>query len=152
MRISFRVLVCVVLLVAMGTAAYAGFANSEQAIRYRKAVMTVIGQHFGGIAAVIKGQVPYDKKNVVHDADVIATMAELPWQAVMFPGSDQGDTTLKASAMQEKDKFMAVAGRLESTTRKLAATAKNGDLAAVKAQFGEVAGACKDCHSAYRHK
>ena len=70
----------------------------------------------------------------------------------MSPGSDEGDTTLKASAMQEKDKFMAVARQFESATQKLAETAKNGDMGALKAQFGEVAGACKTCHSTYRKR
>jgi cytochrome c556 len=54
--------------------------------------------------------------------------------------------------MQEKDKFMAVARQFESATQKLAETANNGDMGALKAQFGEVAGACKTCHSAYRKK
>jgi cytochrome c556 len=152
MRNSLKVVICGVVLVAMGSMAFAGFSKPEEAIRYRKAVMTVIGQHFGSIAAVIKGQRPYDKKDVEHNAMVIRTMAELPWEAVMSPGSDEGDTTLKASAMQEKDKFMAVARQFESATQKLAETAKNGDMGALKAQFGEVAGACKTCHSTYRKR
>ncbi len=152
MRISFKVVICGVVLVAMGGLAYAGFAKPEDAIRYRKAVMIVIGQHFGRLAAVIKGQTPYDKKDVEHNAAVISTMAELPWDAVMSPGSDMGDTTLKASAMQEKDKFMDVARQFEMATQKLTAAANNGDLEAVKAQFGEVAGVCKTCHSTYRKK
>ena len=152
MRISLRAMICCVILVTMGGIAFAGFAKPEDAIRYRKAVMTVIGEHFGRIAAVVKEKVPYDKKNVEHDAMVIETMAGLPWEAVMSPGSDEGDTTLKASAMQEKDKFMAVTRQFESATQKLAETAKKGDLAALKAQFGEVAGSCKTCHSTYRNK
>ncbi len=152
MQNSLKVVICGVVLVAMGGVAFAGFAKPEEAIRYRKAVMTVIGQHFGNIAAVIKGQMPYDKNDVEHNARVIRTMAELPWEAVMFPGSDAGDTTLKASAIQEKDKFMAVARQFESAAQKLAETAKNGDMGALKAQFGEVAGTCKTCHSTYRKK
>lgn len=152
MKISLKALICGVLLLAMGTAAYAGFANPEQAIGYRKAVMTVIVQHFENIAAVVKGQVPFAKKEVAHDAMVIETMAALPWEAVMFPGSDEGDTTLNPSAMKEKDKFMSVAGQLESAAKKLADAVNSGDLAAVKAQFGEVAGVCKTCHTTYRKR
>ncbi len=152
MRISLKVVICGVVGVAMVGLAYAGFTKPEDAIRYRKAVMAVIGQHFGRLAAVVKGQAPYDKKDVEHNAIVIRTMAELPWDAVMFPGSDMGDTTLKASAMQEKEKFMSVARQFENAAQKLDETAKNGDLEAVKAQFGEVAGTCKTCHSDYRKK
>ena len=70
----------------------------------------------------------------------------------MVPGSDKGDTTLKALAMEEKDKFMAVAQQFESAVQKLAETAKSGDMGAVKAQFGEVANSCKACHSTYRNR
>jgi cytochrome c556 len=150
MRNSLKVLVCGVVLVAMAGVALAAFAKPEDAIRYRKAVMTIIGQHFGRVAAVVKGQMPYDKGAVEHNAAVLETMSELPWEAVMEPGSDQGDTTLKASAMEEKEKFMAVASQFESAIQKLAETAKSGDLEAVKAQFGEVAKSCKACHSTYR--
>jgi len=150
MRNSLKVVVCGAVLAAMGSVALAGFAKPEDAIRYRKAVMTVIGQHFGRVAAVAKGQMPYDKEAVEHNAAVLGTLSELPWEAVMVPGSDQGDTTLKASAMEEKEKFMAVAHQFESAVQKLAETAKSGNLDAVKAQFGEVAKSCKACHSTYR--
>jgi cytochrome c556 len=152
MKVSLKAVMCGIVLIAVGGVAFAGFANPDEAIRYRQAVMTVIGQHFGRLAAVVKGQAPYDKKDVEHNAVVIRTMAELPWDAVMFPGSAKGNTTLKGSALQEKDKFMVVARKLESATQKLAETAANDDPEAFKAQFGEVAGVCKTCHSTYRHK
>lgn len=152
MRKSNMVVICAVVLAVMSGAAFAGFANPEQAIRYRKAVMTVIGQHFGRLAVVVKGQTPYDKNDVEHDATVIRTMSDLAWPAVMEPGSEKGDTTLKASAMQETDKFMAIARQFEAAAQKLASAAKNGNLEAVKAQFGVVANNCKACHSNYRNK
>jgi cytochrome c556 len=152
MKSSLKVVVCAIVLAAIGGMAYAGFSNPDDAIRYRKAVMTVIGQHFGDLAAVVNGKAPYDKKRVVHDATVIQTMAELPWDAVLYPGSDKGDTTLKSSALQEKDKLMTVAHQLENSTRKLTEIARDGDLAALKTQFGAVAGDCKACHSTFRHR
>ena len=152
MRISLKVTICGVVLAAMTGAAFAGFAKPEEAIRYRKAVMTVLAQQFGQLASVIKGETPYEKKNVEHDAAVIRTMAELPWEAFLYPGSDQGDTSLKSSALKEKDKFMEVARQLEAETRKLADTAQNGNLDSLKAQFGAVVQTCKTCHSAYRKK
>ncbi len=152
MRRVNMVVICAVVLAVMCGAAFAGFANPEQAIRYRKAVMTVIGQHFGGLAVVVKGKASYDKNEVAKNAAVIRTMSDLAWPAVMVPGSENGDTTLKASAMQEKDKFMTIARQFEEATQKLAAAAENGNLDAVKAQFGEVAANCKACHSNYRNK
>ena len=150
MRISIKIVICGILLTAMVGLAFAGFAKPEDAIRYRQAVMTVIGQHFGRIAAVVKGQPPYNTNEVENNAAVLRTMADLAWEAVMVPGSDKGDTTLNASAMKEKDKFMAVAQQFESAVQKLEQTAKSGDIEAVRAQFGEVAKSCKACHSSYR--
>jgi cytochrome c556 len=150
MRLSLKVGICGIVLTAMGGLAFAGFAKPEDAIRYRQAVMTVIGQHFGRIAAVVKGKSPYNTDDVEHNAAVLRTMAPLPWEAVMVPGSDKGNTTLNPLAMKEKDKFMAVAQQYESAVQKLEQTAKSGDAEAVKVQFGEVAKSCKACHSTYR--
>lgn len=150
MRISMKMVIGGVLLIAMGGLAFAGFAKPEDAIRYRQAVMTVIGQHFGRIAAVVKGQPPYNTNEVEHNAMVLRTLSDLAWEAVMVPGSDKGDTTLNSSAMKERDKFMAVAQQFESAVQKLEQTAKNGDIEAVNMQFGEVAKSCKACHSTYR--
>ena len=152
MRISLKVVICGIVLTAMVGLAFAGFAKPEDAIRYRQAVMTVIGQHFGRIAAMVKGELPYSKDEVERNAAVLRTMAELPWEAVMVPGSDKGDTTLSTLAMKEKDKFMVVAQQFESAVQKLEQTTKSGDMEAVKAQFGEVAKSCKACHSTYRNK
>lgn len=150
MRHSLKRVVCGFVLVAIGGLAYAGFTKPEDAIRYRKAVMTIIGHHFGQLAIVVKGKAPYEKTNMVHNATVIRTMSELPWEAMMFPGSYEGDTTLKLSAMHEKDKFMTHARQMEVAAQKLSAAAETGNLEAVKAQFGGMAGGCKACHSTFR--
>jgi cytochrome c556 len=150
MRNSLKVVICAGLLVVAGGMAFAGFAKPEDAIRYRQAVMTVIGHHFGNIVAVLEGQSTYNKKQLRHDAVVLRTMAELPWDAAMTPGSYSGNTTLKPLVLKEKSKFMAIARRLESTTRMLAEKAKTGDLKAIGEQVGKVAENCKACHSTFR--
>ena len=152
MRVSLKGMIFGIVLTAIAGVALASFSKSEDAIKYRQAVMTVIGHHFSWLAAVVQEQTPYDRKAVEHNAMVIKTMAGLPWDAMMFPGSAKGHTMLKASALKEKDKFMSVARELESATQKLDETAGDGDLSTVKAQFGIVAGVCKTCHSTYRMK
>ena len=152
MRVSLKIVICGVVLAALGSAAWAGFAKPEEAIRYRKAVMTIIGQHFGRLAAVVKGQSPYDKQEFSHQTMVIRTMTGLSWEAFLFPGSDKGDTTLKASALKEKDSFMRIARNFEKDMQKMDETAATGDLQAIRAQFGQVAKDCKACHSTYRKR
>lgn len=142
--------VCGIMLIGAGGLAFAKFATTDDAIEYRKAVMTVIGEHFAQIAAIVTGQSPYNVNSLSRHTKVVRTMAELPWEACLMPGSQKGKTTLKKSAIEEKDGFMALARQFEKLASALDETAKSGNQDAAKAQFGEVAKSCKDCHMAYR--
>ncbi len=152
MKALLKAAICAALLVVVGGYAFAAFSKPEDAVRYRQAVMTVIGHHFGSLAAVVKGQTPYDTDAVVHDAKVIRTLSELPWEACLTPGSYAGDTTLKASALAEKDRFMGIARQFEDDSGKLVKAAETGDPDALRAQFGQVVKNCKTCHSTYRNR
>jgi len=62
MKTLLKILVgFVVVAIALG-GAYAQFAKPEDAIRYRKSVMFLIGQHFGRMGAMVKENTPYDKE------------------------------------------------------------------------------------------
>ena len=128
-------------------AAYAQFARPEDAIKYRQSVMFIMGQHFGRMGAMVKGQVPYDREAFAGNAAVIETLSVLPWEAFLTPGSDKGKTNMKSSVLKNPADFKALAQKLEMEVGKLAAVAKSGDFDAAKAQFGAVAQACKACHS-----
>jgi len=131
-------------------AAYAQFAKPEDAIKYRKAVMTIIAQHFGRLGAMVKGKVPYDQKAFAGNAAVIKTVSVLPWEAFLSPGSDKGQTTMKSGVLKNPADFKALAQQFEMEVGKLSAVAKGGDFDAARAQFGAVAQSCKACHSKTR--
>jgi cytochrome c556 len=130
--------------------AFAMFERPDDAIRYRQAVMTLIGHHFGSMASVVKGTSAYTKDAFAKDAQLVETLAKLPWEAFLYPGSDTGNTKLKPEAFQEKAKFKEAAANLEAQTAKLADAAASGDIGAIKTQFGEVGKSCKACHTQYR--
>lgn len=132
--------------------AYAQFTKPEDAIRYRQSVMTVISYHFGQMGAVVTGKKPYQKKAFSRNAAIVEMLSTLPWQAFMTPGSGKGKTALKPSAFKEKDNFMAKAGALETETRKLVKAAGGGNFNAIKAQFGEAAKSCNNCHHTFRSR
>ena len=132
-------------------AAFGQFAKTEDAVKYRQSVMSVIGTHFTRMGAVVKGEAPYDKDAFEQNANLVATLMKLPWDAFMFAGSDK-DSKMKAEALAQKDKFMELAKANQAEVAKLAAVAKGGDLNAVKAQFGETGKTCKACHDMYRNK
>ena len=127
--------------------AYAQFARPEDAIKYRKAVMTIIAQHFGRMGAMVKGKVPYNQEAFANNAAVIEKVSVLPWEAFLAPGSDKGKTTMKSSVLKNQADFKALAQAFEMEVSKLSAAAKSGDFDAAKGQFGKVAQSCQACHS-----
>ena len=152
MKTIKKAVVCIVFLAVAFGFAHAQFAKSEDAIKYRKSVMFLIGQHFQRMGAVVQGKAPYDKGVFAENAEVLKVLATLPWQAVLEPGTDKGDTTLSAVAFKKQDEFRKTAMTFEKETAKLAQIASAGDLEGSKAQFGIVAGSCKSCHSQFRTK
>ena len=145
-RIIKTVAVVVIFGILIG-AAYAQFAKPEDAIKYRKAVMTIIVQHFGRMGAMVKGKVPYDQETFAGNAAVIETVSVLPWEAFLTPGSDKGKTAMKSSVLKNQGDFSKLAQEFEAEVAKLSAVARGGDVDAAKAKFGAVAQSCKSCHS-----
>jgi cytochrome c556 len=151
MKKMAKVLIVLTLVTGFLGVAYAQFARPEDAIQYRQSVMFLIGQHFyDRMATVVKGQSPYDKAAFEQNAAIVDTLATLPWEAFMVPGTDKGKTGLKSSAFKEKEKFMQDAKKMQAETAKLAETAQSGNLDAIKTQFGETAKSCKSCHDDFR--
>jgi len=143
--------VLVVFVILIG-AAYAQFAKPEKAIKYRQAVMTVIAQHFGRLGAMVKGKQPYDQKTFAGNTAVIETLAGLPWEAFLVPGSDKGQTTMASSVLENPDKMKELARQFEAEVAKLSAATQGDDFKAIKTQFGAVAKSCGACHKQTRKK
>ena len=129
--------------------AAAQFQKPEDAVKYRKATFTVLAAHFGRIGAMVNGRAPFDAKAAAANADVVATLATLPWTA-FGPGTDTGDTRAKAEIWSQSDKFKASGQKMVDEVAKLDAAAKAGNLDQIKAAFGETAKTCKACHDSYR--
>lgn len=129
--------------------AAAQFAKPEDAIKYRKAAFTVMGAHFGRVAAMANGRAPFDAKAAAANAEIANMMATLP-SAGFIDGTDKGDTRAKPEIWKQRDRFNAAATRMQEEMVKLNAAAKTGELAAIKTAAGAVGQACKACHDDYR--
>ncbi len=138
-------------LVGMATAlpAAAQFAKPEDAIKYRKAAMTVMAAHFSRVAAMANGKMPFDAKAAADNAEIAAEMSKLPF-AGFIDGTDKGDTKAKPEIWAEMDKFRAGATKMQDGMAKLNVAAKGGNIDTIKAAAGEVGKACKGCHDNYR--
>ena len=77
--------------ITLSTPAAAQFAKPEDAVKYRKSALTVMGAHFGRIGAMATGKVPFDAKLAAENADVVVAMSKLPWSA-FGEGTDKGET------------------------------------------------------------
>jgi cytochrome c556 len=150
MKIQTKIIVLVVVGIMMTGVAVAQFAKSEDAIRYRKATMVLIAHHFKQMGAVVQGKADYDQKIFAANAEVVKTLATLPWDAFLEPGTDKGDTTMSAAVFKKKNDFLKMAEAFQKDTALLAEAAQGADLNGVKAPFNTVAQNCKACHKPFR--
>ena len=135
--------------VTLSAPAQAQFAKPEDAIKYRKSVMTLQGAHFGRIAAMASGRMPFDAAAVVENATILETVTRLPL-AGFVAGSDKGETRAKPEIWTDTARFKAVGEKLNADAVKLLAAAKTGNIDMIKAAAGPVGGACKACHDDFR--
>jgi cytochrome c556 len=131
--------------------AAAQFKNADAAIEYRQGALTVMDNHYDRIGAMVKGKAPFDAAVAQANADLVVTLAKLPWSAFV-EGSDKGDTNARPEIWTQPDKFKADAQRLQDATVKLAEAARTGKPDALKAAFSATAETCKACHDDFRKK
>ncbi|MEO8859396.1 MAG: cytochrome c [Burkholderiaceae bacterium] len=129
--------------------AHSQFAKPEDAIKYRKSVMTLQGAHFGRIAAMASGKVPYDAGAAAENAAILQTVTSLPL-AGFVAGSDKGDTRAKPEIWTDTAKFKTVGEKLHADAIKLNAAIQAGNMDAIKTAVGNVGGDCKSCHDNFR--
>jgi cytochrome c556 len=136
---------------AMATPASAQFAKPEDAVKYRQSAMFIMGQHFGRIGAMVNGRIPYDPQAAAASAEVVAEMAKLPWPG-FAPNTDKLSQKAKSEIWSESGKFKDASEKLQDAAPKLLAAAKTNSLDNLKAAFQNAAGACKNCHDAFRNQ
>jgi len=134
---------------AIAFPAAAQFAKPEDAIKYRKAAFTVMARHFGIVAGMANGKIPFDAKAAADNAEIATVLSKLPF-AGFVEGSDKGETKAEPKIWTEKDKFNAAATTMQEAMAKLNVAAKGGNVDAIKAAVGETGKACKACHDTYR--
>jgi cytochrome c556 len=137
--------------VAMAAAlpAAAQFAKPEDAVKYRKASLTLIGTHFGRVGAMVSGRAPFDAKVAAENVELVAELAKLPW-AAFGEGTDKGETRAKPEIWKETAKFKEASDKFQAETVKLQAAAKTGNLDMIKTAFGATGASCKACHDNFR--
>ena len=134
---------------AVAMPAAAQFAKPEDAVKYRKAAFTVMATHFGRVAAMANGRIPFDAKAAADNAEIATIASKLPY-AGFVEGTDKGETRAEPKIWTEMDKFKGAAAKMQEEMAKLNVAAKSGNLDAIKAAAGETGKSCKACHDVYR--
>ena len=126
-------------------------AKPDVLVKQRQAAMTLIGKYWGPLGGMAAGRVPFDKAVVARNAGYLEVLSQLPWDG--FDASTQGE---KSGALPEvwKDpaKFKAAGEAMHTEMAKVAAAAKGGDEAAIKAALGNAGKTCGGCHNTFREK
>ncbi len=151
MKASVNVILASLLVVAFSSNVSADEVKPEDAIKYRKSVMTVISWQFKPLGAMVKGERPFDKDVFIKNAAYLEVLSKMPLEGFVA-GSDKGETKAKPEIWAEMEKFKGGMEKLQAETAKLAQVAKTGDMNQIKAQFGETGKTCKACHDNFKSK
>jgi cytochrome c556 len=131
------------------TSAHADFAKPKQAREYREAAMEMMSVHFGRLAGVARGSTPNDPAQVKANAQVLQTLAALPWDA-FGPGTEGGEA--KPEVWSNTAGFTQKHQDFQGKVSALSAAADTGDLGKLKDAVGAVGASCKSCHDAFRKR
>lgn len=137
------------LAVSVATISLAGAATlPDDAIKYRKVVMSAMGGHIAAISLVFAGKVEH-QQHLLHHAEAMASIGEeLP---SLFPaGSGTGKTEALPAIWQEPEKFKQAVEAGRSATAQLRDAIKSGDKAAIGRGLKAVGDSCKGCHDKFR--
>jgi len=108
-----------------------------------------MARHFGLVAAMANGKIPFDAKAVADNAEIAAVMSKLPYVGFV-DGTDKGETKAEPKIWAEMDKFKAAAAKMQEEMAKLNVVAKGGNVDAIKTAAGDTGKSCKACHDSYR--
>jgi len=146
-----RWMVLALMLTLSAQGAWAQFSKPETAVQYRQAALFLMGNHMQRI----KAELDFSKPNlevIRASAALIDVLKTVPFEAFVEGTLDTGDTAAKAEIWTEPERFKKLASHMQDRVGELDAAARRGDVAAIRAAFGEAGKACKACHDDYRRK
>ena len=144
-------LIALLLGVAIATPSLAAKDDPKQkAIKYRTAVMTVMGSNFKPMGAMIKGEAPYDAAVFARHAKDLAAVSSVDILRGFPEDSEGKGSEAKGEIWLEWDDFKDKMADMQREAAALAEVAAAGDKGVIKAQFGKTADACKACHKKFK--
>lgn len=122
----------------------------EAVIEYRQSVYHMIRWNFQPMAAMVKGDEPFDAKQFLRRATRLSFLSRQLDEGYP-PGSGEGAPTDALPAIWENHAdFRGKLADFQRESRILREIAETGDEARAKEQFAKTAATCKACHDTYR--
>lgn len=128
--------------------------NADDAIKYREAIMEIIGSNMTAMVQIAKGEVKAPDTTFSAHADMLATAGELSYDAFKQNTHGQGKekTTAKENVWTEWDKFKEGLDKMNDAAMVVANYAAEGNMGLAKGAIGDLGKACKACHDDFREK
>ena len=128
------------------------FDDKEIPQSYRQSWFALVAANFGPMAAMVKGEMPWDERQMAGYADQLAALTTLDVMRGFPDGSDKGTTRAKPEIWENKPDFEKKLGDLRSAVDELQQAANGDDRKAIATQVGATGKACKACHDDYKSK
>lgn len=133
-------------------AALAHSVKDEPMQSYRQSIFALIGMNFGPIAAMVKGDIPWDEAAMEGYADDLEEIVDLDLIRGFAPGSEKGTTRAKPEIWDNMDDFESKLGDLRDAAANLDEAVEGGDRKQIANAVKDTGGACKACHDEYKSK
>lgn len=134
--------------IALAAPAQAQFAKPEDAVKYRQAAFTLMGNHMGRIGAQLRAEKP-NVQVIQSSAALLNVVDQLPYEG-FAANTESLKSRAKPEVFKDTAKVKELAEKMQAEITKLDTVAKGGDVAAIRTQFGAVGQSCKACHDQYR--
>jgi len=125
------------------------FEKPEDAIAYRQSALKLLGAHFGGLAPMMRGRVPFNAELAQQEIAVLRTLSALPWKG-FGEGTEGGNA--RPEVWKDSAKFQQAAKDLEASMGRLVQVSGSADFDSIRAAYSDVANSCKACHDSYRQR
>lgn len=142
---------CIAVGAAFAWPVAAQYAKPEDAVKYRKAVFTVMNSHMGRIFVQLKSSTP-NMQVIQSSAQTVESMSKLPWDAFAPSTELVTDTRALPALFKNEAKAKDLAQKMQDEVTKLNSVAMTGDVSAVRTQFSATAKSCDTCHDDFRAK
>ncbi len=138
--------------IAAAPAVLAHSVKDEPLQSYRQSIFALVGMNFGPIAAMVKGDIPWDEDAMEGYADDLEEIVDLDLLRGFAPGSEKGTTRAKPEIWDNMDDFESKLEDLRDAAAALDEAVEEGDRKEIANAVKNTGGACKACHDEYKSK